>query len=143
MISTQVRAHGAEPLEARQFQGAVDKIIRQHTKTLRKDVRLSAGAEIVVAAGELALLMAAAKRRASGGLGLGAYAAFRAALLQYQRGLRETTKVAGPCHEVGRHRRDERSVAAMAYGDPRRRRTRPRAASARPSATSPSSTDRH
>ena len=107
MISTQVRAHGGEPLEARQFQGAVDKIIRQHTKTLRKDVRLAAGAEIVVAAGELALLMAAAKRRASGGLGLGAYAAFRAALLQYQRGLRETTKVAGPCHEVGRHRRDE------------------------------------
>ena len=65
LISTQVRAHGAEPLEARQFQGAVDKIIKQHTKTLRKDVRLSAGAEIVVAAGELALLMAAAKRRAS------------------------------------------------------------------------------
>ena len=94
MISTQVRAHGAEPLEARQFQGAVDKIIKQHTKTLRKDVRLSAGAEIVVAAGELALLVAAAKRRASGGLGLGAYAAFRAALLQYQRGLRETTKAA-------------------------------------------------
>ena len=92
MISTQVRAHGAEPLEARQFQGAVDKIIKQHTKTLKKDVRLAAGAEIVVAAGELALLMAAAKRRASGGLGLGAYAAFRAALLQYQRGLRETTK---------------------------------------------------
>ena len=57
-------------------------------------MRLSAGAEIVVAAGELALLMAAAKRRASGGLGLGAYAAFRAALLQYQRGLRETTKAA-------------------------------------------------
>ena len=107
MSSTQVRAHGGEPLEARQFQGAVDKVIKQHTKTLRKDVRLAAGAEIVVAAGELALLMAAAKRRASGGLGLGAYAAFRAALLQYQRGLRETTKVAGPCHEVGRHRRDE------------------------------------
>jgi len=94
LISTQVRAHGAEPLEARQFQGAVDKVIKQHTKTLKKDVRLSAGAEIVVAAGELALLMAAAKRRASGGLGLGAYAAFRAALLQYQRGLRETTKAA-------------------------------------------------
>ena len=56
--------------------------------------RLAAGAEIVVAAGELALLMAAAKRRASGGVGLGAYAAFRAALLQYQRGLRETTKAA-------------------------------------------------
>ena len=93
-LRSTVRAHGAEPLEARQFQGAVDKIIRQHTKTLRKDVRLSAGAEIVVAAGELALLMAAAKRRASGGLGLGAYAAFRAALLQYQRGLRETTKAA-------------------------------------------------
>jgi hypothetical protein len=51
LISTQVRAHGGEPLEARQFQGAVDKIIRQHTKTLRKDVRLAAGAEIVVAAG--------------------------------------------------------------------------------------------
>ena len=93
-LRSTVRAHGAEPLEARQFQGAVDKIIRQHTKTLKKDVRLAAGAEIVVAAGELALLMAAAKRRASGGLGLGAYAAFRAALLQYQRGLRETTKAA-------------------------------------------------
>ena len=93
-LRSTVRAHGAEPLEARQFQGAVDKVIKQHTKTLRKDVRLSAGAEIVVAAGELALLMAAAKRRASGGLGLGAYAAFRAALLQYQRGLRETTKAA-------------------------------------------------
>ena len=93
-LRSTVRAHGAEPLEARQFQGAVDKIIRQHTKPLKKDVRLSAGAEIVVAAGELALLMAAAKRRASGGLGLGAYAAFRAALLQYQRGLRETTKAA-------------------------------------------------
>ena len=93
-LRSTVRAHGAEPLEARQFQGAVDKIIRQHTKTLKKDVRLAAGAEIVVAAGELALLMAAAQRRASGGLGLGAYAAFRAALLQYQRGLRETTKAA-------------------------------------------------
>ena len=93
-LRSTVRAHGAEPLEARQFQGAVDKVIKQHTKTLKKDVRLSAGAEIVVAAGELALLMAAAKRRASGGLGLGAYAAFRAALLQYQRGLRETTKAA-------------------------------------------------
>ena len=93
-LRSTVRAHGGEPLEARQFQGAVDKIIKQHTKTLRKDVRLAAGAEIVVAAGELALLMAAAKRRASGGLGLGAYAAFRAALLQYQRGLRETTKAA-------------------------------------------------
>jgi ATP-binding cassette subfamily B protein len=93
-LRSTVRAHGAEPLEARAFQGAVGKIIRQHTKTLKKDVRLAAGAEIVVAAGELALLMAAAKRRAGGGLGLGAYAAFRAALLQYQRGLRETTKAA-------------------------------------------------
>jgi len=93
-LRSTVRAHAAEPLEARAFQGAVDKIIWQHTKTLRKDVSLAAGADIVVAAGELALLVAAARRRAAGGLGLGAYAAFRAALVQYQRGLKETTKAA-------------------------------------------------
>ena len=85
--------------------------------------------------------MAAAKRRASGGLGLGAYAAFRAALLQYQRGLRETTKVAVRVMRLDAIDATRvSSVAAMAYGDPRRR-TRPRAASAL-HATSPSSTDR-
>ncbi|KAH8074294.1 hypothetical protein JL721_1847 [Aureococcus anophagefferens] len=89
-----VRSHGAEALEAAGFAKLVDGMMDARGACLRRDVGLGAAAELVAAAGELALLAAAARRRAAGGLTLGGYAAFRAALLQYQRGLRDATKCA-------------------------------------------------
>ena len=89
-----VRSHGAEALEAAGFAKLVDGMLDAHGACLRRDARLGAAAELIAAAGELALLAAAARRRAAGGLTLGGYAAFRAALLQYQRGLRDATKCA-------------------------------------------------
>jgi len=89
-MSATVRAFAAEFVEINAFSKALAEVVSSAKNAASSDVTLGGAADACVAVGDVVFLAVASSLP---DLSLGTYVAFRAALAQYQRGLREATKV--------------------------------------------------
>ena len=92
-LSSTVRAFAAENVEIQKFASALQDVVLCARNAAFSDVKLGCAADACVAIGDVIFLAAASSLSSQDRLSLGTYVAFRSALAQYQRGLREATKV--------------------------------------------------